>query len=126
VTGMGVVLPLLVVVGIPSFLAGTADVMGMALVLGSAFVGGVFGVMLGWLAWYGAVEPLPKVTLKQVREAEALVTYPCGICGGAVTQDVKADCRFACGQVFHDGCYRAKESLADAAGCGVCGYTPAT
>jgi len=125
VTGVGLFLPLLVLACIPSILIGVADLAGIALVAGPAFIGGVLGVMLAWLAWYGAVEPLPQVTLKQVKEAEALITYPCGICGGAVTQDIKADCRFGCGQVFHDGCYRAKESLAGAAGCGVCGYTPA-
>ena len=125
VTGLGVYLPLLGLVGIPAFVSGAADGYGIALVLGPAFIGGIFGVMLGWLAWYGAVEPLPKVSLKQVKDAEALVTYPCGICGGAVMQDVKADCRFGCGQVFHDGCYRAKQSLAASDGCAVCGFQPA-
>ena len=48
-----------------------------------------------------------------------------GATGVAVAQDVKADCTFGCGRVFHAGCYRARQSLADGGGCAVCGYQPA-
>lgn len=122
-TGLLVYASLLALVGIPAFMAG-ADPVPLAIALGSAFIGGTFGVMLGWLAWYGAVEPLPKVTLKEVKDAAAAVTWPCGICGGPVTQDIKADCVHGCGRVFHAGCYRAKQAIASADTCAVCGYRP--
>jgi hypothetical protein len=123
-TAMTLFVPLLVLAAVPAVVSG-ASFQTLGLTLAAAFISGLFGIMLGWLAWYGAVEPLPNVTKKQVQEAAAAVTYPCGICGGQVTQDVKVDCRFGCGQVFHDGCYRAKEALASGDGCGVCGFRPA-
>ena len=110
---------------LPAFAVGAADFLTLTLALGPAFVGGMFGVMMGWLAWYGAVEPLPEITIHEVQEAAANVTFPCGICGGVVTQDVKADCVFGCGRVFHAGCYEAKRALGQAHGCAVCGYQPA-
>ncbi|NCG21208.1 MAG: hypothetical protein GWP91_19535 [Rhodobacterales bacterium] len=125
VTGLLVYLPLMLLAAVPAFMLGNVGVMDLLLVLGPAFIGGVVGVMLSWLAWYGAVEPLPDVRIKDVQEAAAAVTWPCGICGGAVTSDVKADCVFACGRVFHQGCYRAKQSLGDGTTCAVCGYQPA-
>lgn len=116
--------PLLVVVGIPALLGG-APIPGLALSLGSAFVGGAFGVLLGWLAWYGAVEPLPAVVRSEVEQVEARSTWPCGVCGGPVTADVKAECAFACGRVFHQGCYGARNALGDGRACSVCGFVPA-
>jgi hypothetical protein len=116
--------PLLVLAGVPALLGG-APFSDLGLSLGSAFIGGAFGILLGWLAWYGAVEPLPAVVLQEVKQAEARVTWPCGICGGAVTADVKAECAFACGRVFHQGCYTAKNALGDGKTCAVCGFVPA-
>ncbi|MCB9683582.1 MAG: hypothetical protein H6735_00915 [Alphaproteobacteria bacterium] len=111
---------LLLLAGVPTFVIQDplADI---ALSLGTAFVGGAFGILLGWLAWYGAVEPLPEIALKEVKAAEALVTWPCGICGGPVTVEVKADCAFGCGRVFHQGCYAAKNAMSDGKTCAVCG-----
>ena len=123
-TGLFIYLPLLVLAALPAFVVGV-DLAAIAMAIGPAFVGGMFGVLLGWLAWYGAVEPLPKVTEKQVKEAEAQVTWPCGICGGAVTPDVKADCRFGCGRVFHTGCLQAKQAMGNGNACAVCGYQSA-
>lgn len=123
-TGVVLFIPLLVLAALPAFAFGV-DVSDLAMALGPAFIGGMFGVLLGWLAWYGAVEPLPKITERQVKEIEAQVTWPCGICGGAVTPEVKADCTFACGRVFHTGCWQAKQAMGDGKTCAVCGYQPA-
>lgn len=123
ITALLVYLPLMLMAGIPAFLGG-AEGARVGVAIGSAFVAGTFGVMLGWLAWYGAVEPLPKVTLKQVKDAEAMVTWPCGICGAPVTADIKADCVYGCGRVFHAGCYKAKQSLGTEDACAVCGFRP--
>jgi hypothetical protein len=124
ITGFLVYVPLNLLAGVPALLGG-APPTELALSLGSAFIGGAFGVLLGWLAWYGAVEPLPEVRLKEVKEGEAAVTWPCGICGGPVTPEVKADCGFGCGRVFHQGCYTAKNALSDGSSCAVCGFRPA-
>ncbi len=125
ITGFFVFVPLMLLAGVPAILNGAA-IPEVALSLGSAFIGGSFGVLLGWLAWYGAVEPLPETRLKEVKQAEALVTWPCAICGAPVTADVKAECRFACGRVFHQGCYAARNALSDGSSCAVCGFVPGT
>jgi hypothetical protein len=125
VTGYLLFVPLMSIAGVPAMISGqlTAD---LALALGSAFIGGALGILLGWLAWYGAVEPLPAVAPKEVKAAEERVTWPCGICGGPVTVDVKAECVYRCGRVFHQGCYTAKNALGDGKTCAVCGFAPAT
>jgi hypothetical protein len=116
---------LAIIAALPALFVGAAPIE-IAIAVGPALVVGLIGVMMGWLAWYGAVEPLPKPTVQQVAtEQEAVATYPCGICGGPVTPDVRADCKFNCGQVFHVGCYSARQALADIEGCAVCGYRPA-
>lgn len=123
-TGAAVYFPLLGLVGVPAFLAGVPG-QDLVLALSPAVIGGFLGVVLAWLAWAGAVEPLPKVSAKEVKDAEASVLWQCGICGGAVSADVRADCQFRCGRVFHNGCYRAKQALSAEGGCAVCGFKPA-
>jgi hypothetical protein len=115
--------PLLLLAGVPAMVAGqlTSE---LAIALGSAFIGGALGILLGWLAWYGAVEPLPAVAPKEAKAAEERVTWPCGICGGPVTVDVKAECNYRCGRVFHQGCYAAKHALTESQACAVCGFVP--
>jgi hypothetical protein len=124
VTGLFVFISLLVLAGLFAWPLG-AEPTALAVALGAALIGGGMGVLLGWLAWYGAVEPLPKVTQADVKVGEAMVTWPCGICGGPVTAEVKADCVYRCGRVFHQGCYQAKVALSDGQSCAVCGFRPA-
>ncbi len=84
---------------------------------------GFGGVFLGWLAWWGAVEPLPPLQEVQAAEtAPAVATVPCGICGLDVQPEVRADCTHACGQVFHKGCHAARVAVyrGDARFCAVC------
>ncbi|MBX2797758.1 MAG: hypothetical protein KTR31_08825 [Myxococcales bacterium] len=123
-TAMGVFLPLLVLAHVLAVPLGAlwSDV---ALAAAGAVVAGAFGVLLGWLAWFGAVEALPEVSLKEIREAESMATWPCGICGNPVTVDLRSDCGFGCGRVFHKGCHEASLALApDSSQCGVCGFAP--
>jgi uncharacterized ubiquitin-like protein YukD len=119
-TGAILFIPLLLLASLPAFVVGI-QLGPLAMAIGPAFVGGMFGILLGWLAWYGAVEPLPKVTEKQVQEIQAQVTWPCGICGGPVTPEVKADCSAGCGRVFHTGCLQAKQAMGGGTGCPACG-----
>lgn len=88
----------------------------------SGFVLGMVGVFVGWLAWWGAVEPLPETTAAAAIEEQAVVEVPCGICGQGVTPDVRADCMHGCGQTFHTGCYQARQAVyrGDARFCVVC------
>ncbi len=86
---------------------------------------GMLGVLLGWLAWWGAVEPLPpreQVVAESAPPPEAL-TVPCGICGGPVDPTVRTSCVHGCGQVFHAGCWRARQAVqrGDPGACAACG-----
>lgn len=123
ITGIVLFLSLLVMAAFLPVLV--YDIRDVAIALVPGLAAGTLACMVGWLAWFGAVEPLPKITRREVVDAAANVTFPCGICGGEVTQDVKADCVYGCGRVFHAGCYEAKRALGDARGCAVCGYAPA-
>jgi hypothetical protein len=96
-----------------------------AIIAALAFVAGLFGAIIAWLAWYGAVESLPKITRREAQDAQAALQFPCGICGGPVSEDVKADCVYKCGRVFHVGCYQTRQSMGTGAACAVCGFTPA-
>ena len=73
---------------------------------------GLVGVMTGWLAWWGAVEPLPirnTVIEETVEEGAAVVA--CALCGQNVLPDVRTECPNGCGAFFHTGCYRARVSV---------------
>jgi hypothetical protein len=74
----------------------------------------LLGVLIGWLAWWGAVEPLPPRA--EVEAAAELNQGPalsdCYICQQPVEPNVQTPCRYRCGQVFHMGCYQARASAA--------------
>ena len=87
------------------------------------------GIFIGWMSWYGAVEPLPEHESADVMEAarvEANVAQ-CVICSLDVDLSDAAnrqDCVYQCGRVFHAGCYRARAAIARPGTCAVCGYAP--
>lgn len=85
---------------------------------------GVVGVFMGWMAWWGAVEPLPKDGGQQqaVVDQAAAAVVPCAICGGDVTADVRWECQYGCGRYFHVGCYKARTAVyrGDSRKCAVC------
>ena len=84
---------------------------------------GFLGVFIGWLAWWGAVEPLPEQAPQvEAAEQEAIAVVPCGICSGSVTAEVRMDCPYNCGQHFHAGCYQARVAVyrGDNRFCAVC------
>jgi uncharacterized ubiquitin-like protein YukD len=124
-TGFVIYASLLVIAAVPAVAIAHASIPSLAIALAAAFLGGMFGIMLGWLAWYGAVEPLPK-RVTQAAAAQQQVQLPnCGICALPVEPGVRADCIYRCGQVFHSGCYAARRAVAAADVCAVCGYRPA-
>ena len=75
------------------------------------FVTGVFGVMLGWVAWWGAVEPLPSIDVVEEIESEAVAQLLCGVCGQTVESHVQEACIYGCGKVFHTGCIEARRAV---------------
>lgn len=83
---------------------------------------GLIGVMMGWLAWWGAVEPLPPVVVAQQAAVQQEQVLACALCGQAVSGDVRYDCQYGCGRAFHVGCYKAKMAVyrGDPRLCGVC------
>ncbi len=83
-------------------------------------VWGCVGVMVGWLAWWGAVDPLPVVAQEEAEGEEAVALIECGICGNTVLPDVRVEC--ACGRFHHSGCYGARVAVytGDPNRCPVC------
>jgi uncharacterized ubiquitin-like protein YukD len=68
---------------------------------------GIVGLLVSWLAWWGAVEPLAKREAAPQAEAAQQAQYACAICGGGITEDMLAQCVHQCGRFFHKGCYQA-------------------
>jgi hypothetical protein len=122
-TGALVYFPLVILAGLPAGLFGAGGT-ALLMALSPAVIGGFLGIVLAWLAWAGAVEPLPARVVAQEAEVAAQV-WTCGICGGAVTEAQRADCQYRCGRVFHAGCYKARQALTSEGGCAVCGFRPA-
>jgi hypothetical protein len=88
---------------------------------GGAFLGVLTGILVGWLASLGAVDPLP---VREATSAEGPArSVACGVCGGPVDAAVLATCPHAgdCARAFHAGCMRARQAVARGAGCAVCG-----
>lgn len=84
---------------------------------------GMLGVFIGWLAWWGAVEPLPSVQAQRQEAVTHVVsTVPCGVCGLPVEPTVRVECQHACGQYFHAGCHKAKAAVyrGDRSKCAIC------
>jgi uncharacterized ubiquitin-like protein YukD len=86
-------------------------------------IAGMLGVLTGWLAWWGAVEPLPPVEFRPPEEVKVVGAVNCGICARPVDVSVRSECVHGCGQVFHTGCYQAKKAIYRGEGgqCVVCG-----
>lgn len=85
---------------------------------------GIGGVLMAWLAWFGAVEPLPKQVLQVVAMAvqQQNAVLQCAICSQDIAEEVRQDCVFKCGRVFHSGCYRSRQAMAPPGTCAICGY----
>ena len=113
-----------VVVFLPSVLAEGLDHVAMVYRESVAgFVTGLAGIFMGWLAWWGSVEPLPAAEAKtEMANTAAVVAVSCAICQNNVTPDVRMDCPYNCGHIFHTGCHEARLAVhrGDARFCAVC------
>jgi uncharacterized ubiquitin-like protein YukD len=120
-TGLTLYLLIVVMVFLPAAFTGSSVVEVYVQSLAGVIMG-LIGLMIGWLAWWGAVEPLPLTSQKVTAVEAAVVTVPCGICGLGVTPEVRADCSFGCGKTFHSGCLNARLAVyrGDPRFCGVC------
>jgi uncharacterized ubiquitin-like protein YukD len=122
-TSLGLVLPCLALALTISAISDGAGTGSPYSDAAACVVFGFVGVMIGWLAWWGAVEPLPAFAAAEPEakdETSAVVT--CAICGTDVLPDVRTECSYACGRFFHTGCYRARMAVdtSDASLCGIC------
>ena len=125
--GAGLYLFLSVFVFVPALIS--ADEMVYPLVMTVlAIFAGLVGVVMGWLAWYGAVEPLPEGRIEQMtQQLQEVREAPCGLCQQPVDladPAVRLDCGFGCGQVFHSGCFKARQAVSREGTCAACGYNP--
>ena len=112
-----------VVVFLPTIVTMGLDVLGLVYrETVAGFITGLAGIFLGWLAWWGSVEPLPAEQKKVEVKQQQVVTANCGICQGAVTPEVRKDCEHGCGHVFHTGCHQARLAVyrGDSRFCAVC------
>ena len=123
--GAAVCIPIWLIALLPMVLFVPLEPIQLALVILPSLIGLLLGVTLAWLAWYGAVEPLPEVTRAEVQMQEQVAVYQCGICGLEVQPDVRTACQYACGRIFHVGCLQARTSVHPGPGCAVCGFQPA-
>jgi hypothetical protein len=123
-TALGLFVLMFVVVFLPAIYQGEqAAVVYSESILG--FVAGFVGVILGWVGWWGAVEPLPQRDITEERldqQQQDLEEVPCGICGQGVIVDVREECPYRCGRAFHSGCFQAKVAVfrGDSRYCAVC------
>lgn len=129
VVGFTFFLPLFLLVFVPAYLLGI-EPLSLGVSAGAGLLAGIGGVIMGFVAWMGAVERLPDSATAE--DAGAMVVaeanvVQCAICGGNVDlddSDNRQDCVYACGRVFHAGCYRARAAIAREGQCAVCGYQP--
>ena len=89
----------------------------------SGLAWGMVGVMLGWLAWWGAVDPLPERADEVLAVEEVTAVVDCGLCAQDVAPDVRMECAHGCGRFFHTGCHRARQAVytGDPSECAACG-----
>lgn len=84
---------------------------------------GFASLIVSWLAWWGAVEPLNRQVVKEQRALEQNTELPkCGICARDVETEFDVLCPHHCGRHFHTGCLTAKQASfqGDARLCAVC------
>ena len=121
--GAFIALLMLVLALLGPILAGV-DVTDVILIALPATAVALLGVTTAWLAWWGAVEPLPIHSGAAAAAAgQATGAPPCGICNLPATAEVRMACQYSCGRTFHRGCYQARMAVAatDSSRCAVCG-----
>lgn len=128
-TALGLFVPVFALTFAPSFMFGT-DSTNLVIALVAGLLLGLCGLFMGWLAWFGAVEPLPE-RVESLNDGAGAVAQAqvaqCAICGQDVDlgdASTRQDCVYQCGRVFHQGCYRARAAIAPEGQCAVCGYQP--
>jgi len=124
VTGLALQMFITVIAALSPVLLHGAAVLEVYRDIAPGFILGMLGVFLGWLAWWGAVEPLPPVEQqRQDAGPQVVALVPCGVCGQGVEPQVRMECTHGCGQYFHQGCHKAKASVyrGDKKKCAVCG-----
>ena len=72
------------------------------------------GSLIGWIAWWAPIEPLPArvraesgISTAASEDVEAL----CGLCGGVVERAVQVPCPCGNGILLHRGCFNARRAV---------------
>ena len=84
---------------------------------------GFASLIISWLAWWGAVEPLNRRVVTEQRALGQNTELPqCGICARGVEPEFDVVCSHNCGRLFHTGCLAAKQASyqGDVRLCAVC------
>jgi len=83
---------------------------------------GLAALIVAWIAWWGAVEPLNRKVVAEQRALEQVSLAVCGICAREINPEYDALCVHQCGRHFHKGCLDAKEKAfrGDSRLCAVC------
>jgi len=109
IIGSALVLYLMAIVPcfVVSYIIPIDEGFGQRLLLG--FGTGFVGLLISWIAWWGAVEPLvhKKVVQKQVQAKKT--QHQCGLCGGGISSEV-LEFSACCNRWFHTGCYAASHA----------------
>jgi len=124
-TSLAVMLPSIMLAFVIAARLGGLDVQDVKVLALSGLAWGIVGVMLGWLAWWGAVDPLPARLDEKLAVEEVSSVVECGLCGQDVAPDVRTECGYGCGRFFHTGCHRARIAVytGDPSQCEVCGVS---
>lgn len=87
---------------------------------------GIAGLIISWLAWWGAVEPLKRQVVIEQKKESAVLLNNCGVCTNPIAVEHEASVPFQCPvcspRRFHVGCMNAKitEFKGDKRLCPVC------
>ena len=75
---------------------------------------GVAGLIVSWLAWWGAVEPLRAQVVVEQQQEDTVQSISCGICRNLIAPGKETAAPFQCPncshQRFHIGCMNARIS----------------
>lgn len=112
---------------IPPAVIAWVDPQTLAIAIIPALLLGLGAVLMTWLAWFGAVEPIKRETVQiaKMQTQDANAALVCAICNQVIDVEVKQDCMFKCGRVFHSGCYRARQGTNAGGQCQICGFKAA-
>lgn len=95
--------------------------------IGFTIVGGLFGLVVGWIVNRGGVEPLPPLSKAAMtheaatHQVASTMSHHCGLCQTPVAANVMTGCPRGCDKKFHSGCLGSITLTVEGAQCTFCG-----